>query len=131
MRFAELNYMFFFFFNDTATTEIYTLSLHDALPIYFRTCSSDIRAVQSSSLKSNTLRAAGLAVCKDPSWQLPQFFWTIARTALVSLSAGASQPSAFAPKHAAVTIWIQPTITQAPSVLIGNLPRYERSTAAS
>src|SRR2546430_11774081 len=28
--------LFFFFFNDTATTEIYTLSLHDALPISFR-----------------------------------------------------------------------------------------------
>src|SRR2546426_11820508 len=28
---------FFFFFNDTATTEIYTLSLHDALPIYATT----------------------------------------------------------------------------------------------
>src|SRR6266566_523003 len=27
------NNCFFFFFNDTATTEIYTLSLHDALPI--------------------------------------------------------------------------------------------------
>src|ERR1051325_12238181 len=27
---------FFFFFNDTATTEIYTLSLHDALPIWQR-----------------------------------------------------------------------------------------------
>src|SRR2546430_11227221 len=27
-------YLCFFFFNDTATTEIYTLSLHDALPIY-------------------------------------------------------------------------------------------------
>ena len=27
----------FFFFNDTATTEIYTLSLHDALPIYLNT----------------------------------------------------------------------------------------------
>src|SRR5256885_13823758 len=27
----------FFFFNDTATTEIYTLSLHDALPICFKT----------------------------------------------------------------------------------------------
>src|SRR5256886_17436423 len=27
-------YVRFFFFNDTATTEIYTLSLHDALPIY-------------------------------------------------------------------------------------------------
>src|SRR5712664_4558588 len=26
-------FSFFFFFNDTATTEIYTLSLHDALPI--------------------------------------------------------------------------------------------------
>src|SRR5262249_61295785 len=26
---------FVFFFNDTATTDIYTLSLHDALPIYF------------------------------------------------------------------------------------------------
>src|SRR2546430_10184394 len=29
----QLLYLFFFFFNDTATTEIYTLSLHDALPI--------------------------------------------------------------------------------------------------
>src|SRR5439155_234485 len=27
-------FIFFFFFNDTATTEIYTLSLHDALPIF-------------------------------------------------------------------------------------------------
>src|SRR2546430_11219414 len=30
---AELSVLTFFFFNDTATTEIYTLSLHDALPI--------------------------------------------------------------------------------------------------
>src|SRR2546430_17672933 len=30
---AQLFVAFFFFFNDTATTEIYTLSLHDALPI--------------------------------------------------------------------------------------------------
>src|SRR5256885_8600464 len=29
-------YFLFFFFNDTATTEIYTLSLHDALPISYR-----------------------------------------------------------------------------------------------
>src|SRR5256885_16968703 len=28
-----LSFFIFFFFNDTATTEIYTLSLHDALPI--------------------------------------------------------------------------------------------------
>src|SRR5256885_9128672 len=30
---SYLPVVFFFFFNDTATTEIYTLSLHDALPI--------------------------------------------------------------------------------------------------
>src|SRR2546430_14409147 len=29
----SLGFTFIFFFNDTATTEIYTLSLHDALPI--------------------------------------------------------------------------------------------------
>src|SRR2546428_8816471 len=32
----------FFFFNDTATTEIYTLSLHDALPIYPRQSSDPV-----------------------------------------------------------------------------------------
>src|SRR5256885_3235068 len=31
--FRQLSSLSFFFFNDTATTEIYTLSLHDALPI--------------------------------------------------------------------------------------------------
>src|SRR2546425_7329613 len=31
-RYCEFSF-YFFFFNDTATTEIYTLSLHDALPI--------------------------------------------------------------------------------------------------
>src|SRR5256885_16652005 len=36
-----------FFFNDTATTEIYTLSLHDALPIYGGT---DIWVVRTDSL---------------------------------------------------------------------------------
>src|SRR5256885_16526945 len=30
---SDTSYVLFFFFNDTATTEIYTLSLHDALPI--------------------------------------------------------------------------------------------------
>src|SRR3712207_9018238 len=36
----------FFFFNDTATTEIYTLSLHDALPI------SNIRFIEKPNLVS-------------------------------------------------------------------------------
>src|SRR2546427_4066113 len=38
---------FFFFFNDTATTEIYTLSLHDALPILTET--STVRSKHSHS----------------------------------------------------------------------------------
>src|SRR2546430_3842382 len=33
MLYTNDHYLIFFFFNDTATTEIYTLSLHDALPI--------------------------------------------------------------------------------------------------
>src|SRR5256886_17670260 len=37
-----------FFFNDTATTEIYTLSLHDALPIY----QGDLFATHHASRKS-------------------------------------------------------------------------------
>ena len=42
--------VFFFFFNDTATTEIYTLSLHDALPI------SRLVKIAIFSLKSFGLR---------------------------------------------------------------------------
>src|SRR3712207_3416033 len=38
-----VDYLFFFFFNDTATTEIYTLSLHDALPIAIRELSMESR----------------------------------------------------------------------------------------
>src|SRR5687767_15990158 len=37
---------FFFFFNDTATTEIYTLSLHDALPIWIEAQRLDHIAVE-------------------------------------------------------------------------------------
>src|SRR2546427_6596481 len=46
--------LLFFFFNDTATTEIYTLSLHDALPI----CAHRHRAAESVGL-SGAGRAAG------------------------------------------------------------------------
>src|SRR5688572_1760745 len=40
-------FSFFFFFNDTATTEIYTLSLHDALPISSRDADGDILSLQA------------------------------------------------------------------------------------
>src|ERR1039457_5674062 len=44
---------FFFFFNDTATTEIYTLSLHDALPISSASCSGP--TIRSSANTSNAM----------------------------------------------------------------------------
>src|SRR5688572_33356966 len=51
-------YSFFnpiFFFNDTATTEIYTLSLHDALPILVRTITRPEPSTSSASLKALSL----------------------------------------------------------------------------
>src|SRR3954449_788613 len=41
-------YTTFFFFNDTATTEIYTLSLHDALPIGRASCRERVCAAGAS-----------------------------------------------------------------------------------
>src|SRR5688572_31859084 len=43
-----LHCVLFFFFNDTATTEIYTLSLHDALPILFSSLPAPSMRVVSS-----------------------------------------------------------------------------------
>src|SRR5258708_40342264 len=40
----------FFFFNDTATTEIYTLSLHDALPIFNGVVNDDAVSMPACSL---------------------------------------------------------------------------------
>src|SRR2546429_9872084 len=45
----------FFFFNDTATTEIYTLSLHDALPIY--------RLDRAGLEGQHRLKCPGLLLC--------------------------------------------------------------------
>src|SRR3712207_8946276 len=44
----------FFFFNDTATTEIYTLSLHDALPIFCH-CVSRSEIVEAIGVGHRTL----------------------------------------------------------------------------
>src|SRR5258708_23846023 len=53
----------FFFFNDTATTEIYTLSLHDALPIFARTPAWALPPrISSASSKGVTRPSAGQAI---------------------------------------------------------------------
>src|SRR2546429_6687804 len=52
---------FFFFFNDTATTEIYTLSLHDALPI----CGSELRRSGTGSREAVLLARESLG----PGWK--------------------------------------------------------------
>src|SRR5689334_24102317 len=61
-----LVFLFFFFFNATATTEIYTLSLHDALPIFPRNRNSSGRELVCVMLPLRTAfalfeeRACGL-----------------------------------------------------------------------
>src|SRR2546429_968849 len=56
----------FFFFNDTATTEIYTLSLHDALPISYPVLSAVLREAAAPSNLS-TARAVQPRM-KNVSW---------------------------------------------------------------
>src|SRR5258708_27027592 len=54
--------LIFFFFNDTATTEIYTLSLHDALPIFHH----HVRALRGQHGRDDQLKRTlmiELAVC--------------------------------------------------------------------
>src|SRR5258706_5268938 len=57
----------FFFFNDTATTEIYTLSLHDALPISIHTESgaSLLALVEASPVLLGFLRHFGCSFCRQ------------------------------------------------------------------
>src|SRR5437588_13120093 len=66
----HLLFLFFFFFNDTATTEIYTLSLHDALPISSPDATlsgmpETVMGVLSGRLTLRQARARGLEFCGD------------------------------------------------------------------
>src|SRR2546430_9570677 len=74
----SLTLILFFFFNDTATTEIYTLSLHDALPIspvnawdsfgqlYFDTITHDTAALRYLRSEEHTseLQSQSNLVCR-------------------------------------------------------------------
>src|SRR5258705_5830219 len=58
----------FFFFNDTATTEIYTLSLHDALPIYKTIADNPVLSGRKARLfehRSGGARQIRNEVCAD------------------------------------------------------------------
>src|SRR3712207_9323902 len=55
----------FFFFNDTATTEIYTLSLHDALPISARCKSGRSDAGRSPRVRKCARPPRG-EICRTP-----------------------------------------------------------------
>src|SRR5256886_4850265 len=57
------SYIYIFFFNDTATTEIYTLSLHDALPIYVCGARPAGRRVRASGARA---RIGAGAAAPDP-----------------------------------------------------------------
>ena len=72
--FGPAKELFFFFFNDTATTEIYTLSLHDALPIYL---TGIVRALFSSLLDFHKSAENGLTSgFESGSQRLQQFIIT-------------------------------------------------------
>src|SRR2546426_6662716 len=61
-------YFLFFFFNDTATTEIYTLSLHDALPIYairVLRIDADLRVIEGADVVVVRLGPRRSAVGRD------------------------------------------------------------------
>src|SRR3712207_9278488 len=59
----------FFFFNDTATTEIYTLSLHDALPIFIGDdIKSQVGATIVHRVLANLFRDRGVRL--DHTYQL-------------------------------------------------------------
>ena len=61
-----------FFFNDTATTEIYTLSLHDALPIYLLPWMDADNFNPGYLMRSMHLMPKRGA---DPIWQHTQDYW--------------------------------------------------------
>src|SRR2546426_12580754 len=66
---SYLIYLFFFFFNDTATTEIYTLSLHDALPIWRRRADPRGVGARPAPRREDLRRGRGL---RDDRGRLPQ-----------------------------------------------------------
>src|SRR5689334_23703630 len=68
----------FFFFTDTATTEFYTLSLHDALPIYLSNPGNPIRTRSSSA----STRPIGTKRSEEHTSELQSQFHLVCRLLL-------------------------------------------------
>src|SRR2546430_9978233 len=62
------SFTLFFFFNDTATTEIYTLSLHDALPISMESPTAARAAAAGSSISCTREASFGTCGPCPPTW---------------------------------------------------------------
>src|SRR3712207_8998517 len=60
--------LLYLFFNDTATTEIYTLSLHDALPICWRCPTAATRCCRAERPTSTSRRRSGCTARAAPRW---------------------------------------------------------------
>src|SRR6266568_8776122 len=72
-----------FFFNDTATTEIYTLSLHDALPISIAPSAACARAARSArSLRRRTREEAQRPRSEEHTSELQSQFHLVCRLLL-------------------------------------------------
>src|SRR6202050_1725522 len=66
-------YPAFFFFNDTATTEIYTLSLHDALPIYFFTAQRNQQNPPFATAVTNVQTSSSAPIPFAAPWSVGTF----------------------------------------------------------
>src|SRR5256886_17196308 len=66
--------MFFFFFNDTATTEIYTLSLHDALPIFYDVGRAINPMLVEGQIEGGAMMGLGLGLLEEayPYYPAPE-----------------------------------------------------------
>src|SRR5882762_7198921 len=96
--------VFFFFFNDTPTTQFYTLSLHDALPIYV--------VNQGVSVTKSVTSPLGLFVLYSPKGTYDPLF--LANYAYVNINdpmtrvPGIGQVQIFGAAQYAIRLWVNP-----------------------
>src|SRR6266481_10215009 len=72
----------FFFFNDTATTEIYTLSLHDALPPSSMRCAPILASTSRCSITRSTPSTQGRTRSEEHTSELQSQFHLVCRLLL-------------------------------------------------